>query len=145
MPEPQSLKNHARTHLLHHPAILVLFLNVIVAVVYAFLNHSTGLPLRLWIVIVSVALAISSLKARMNPVRVQDRLIRLEEQLRFQTVLSPAQIVASKTLPLPKIIALRFASDAELPALFDRTVTEQLTPKQIKQAIVAWRSDMHRV
>ena len=145
MPQPQSLKNHARVDLLHHPANLILVLNVLVAVLWAFISHGPGLPLRLWLVLVSGALAISGLKARMNPLRVQDRIIRLEEQLRYQTLLSPSQLVASRNLPLSSLIALRFASDAELPLLFDRAVNEHLTPKQIKQAVGSWRSDVHRV
>ena len=145
MPQPQSLKNHARVDLLHHPAMLILVLNVLVAVIWAFVSHGPGLPLRLWLVIVSGALAVSSLKARMNPLRVQDRIIRLEEQLRYQTILSASQLAASQTLPLSSLIALRFAPDAELPILFDRVVKENLTPKQIKQAIAAWQPDLHRV
>ncbi len=145
MPQPQNARNHARIDLLHHPAILILVLNVVVAIIWAFVSHGPGLPLRLWLVIVSGTLAISSLKARMNPIRVQDRIIRLEEQLRYQALLSPSQLIASRTLPLSSLIALRFASDAELPVLLDRTVNEQLTPKQIKQAISAWQPDLHRV
>ena len=145
MPQPQNLSNHSRVDLLHHPAILILVLNVLVAVIWAFVSHGPGLPLRLWLVIVSGALAISSWKARMNPIRVQDRIIRLEEQLRYQALLSPSQLVTSRGLPLSSLIALRFASDSELPLLFDRAVNEHLTPKQIKQAIGAWHPDLHRV
>lgn len=145
MPQPQSLKNHTRVDLLHHPANLILVLNVIVAVVWAFVSHNPALPLRMWVVILSVALVIGSVKARLNPLAVQDRLIRLEEQLRYQTLLSPAQLAVASTLPLRSIIALRFASDTELPALVDRAAAENLTPKQIKAAIITWRPDTSRV
>ena len=145
MPESQSLKNHTRVDLLHHPAILILVLNVIVAVIWAFVSPQPALALRMWVVIVSIALVIGSMKARMNPIAVQDRLIRLEEQLRYQTLLSPAQLGTAGSLPLRSIIALRFASDAELPALLLRAAAEQLTPKQIKAAITTWRPDTTRV
>ncbi len=145
MPQSQTLKNHARVDSLHHPSILILVLNVLVAIIWAFVSHGPGLPLRLWLVIVSAALVVSSLRARTNPLRVQDRIIRLEEQLRYQTLLSPSQLAASRTLPLPSLIALRFAPDSELSTLLDRTLRENLTPKQIKQAISAWRPDVHRV
>ncbi len=145
MPQPQSLKNHGRVDFVHHPAILILVLNVIVAIVWAFVSHGPALPLRLWIVIVSAALVISSMKARINPVRVQDRLIRLEEQLRYKSLLSSDQLAVANTLPLRSIIALRFASNSELPALINRAATEQLTPKQIKASITSWNPDLHRV
>lgn len=99
----------------------------------------------MWVVILSVALFLSSLKARTNAQRVQDRLIRLEERLRYQALLSPEEATAALALPLPKIIALRFASDAELPALIRRTLAEDLLPKQIKQAVQSWVPDTHRV
>ena len=145
MPQPQSLKNHVRTDFAHHPAIVILALNVVVAIVWAFLSHSPALPLRMWVVVVSLALAVSSVKARMNPIAVQDRIIRLEEQLRFRALLSPAGFAASQNLPLSSVVALRFASDAELPVLVDRAASENLTGKQIKALINHWRPDIRRV
>ena len=145
MPKPQTLKNHARFDPGHHPAVFLLALNVLVALIWAFVSHGPGLPLRMWVVLISVALAGSSLKARTNPLSVQDRLIRLEEQLRFQRLLSPEQLAKSQTLPLRSIIALRFASDAELPSLVDRAAGEKLTAKQIKALIAHWRPDTQRV
>ena len=145
MPPEQSLKNHARFDPAHHPAIFLLLLNVLVAVVWAFRAPSPGLPLRMWVVLVAVALLLSSMKARMNAIKVQDRVIRLEEQLRYATLLSPQQLTLAGTLPLRSRIALRFATDAQFPALLDRTITDHLTPKQIKQAIGTWRPDTHRV
>ena len=143
--QPQSLQNHAARDLIHFPVLILLALNVLVALVWSFVAHSPGLPLRMWIVLVSTALFLSSAKARTNPQRVQDRLIRLEEHLRYARLLSPAAATAAEVLPLPQLIALRFASDTELPSLLDRTLSENLTPKQIKAAIQAWRPDTHRV
>ena len=145
MPPTQSAANHTRLDPIHHPAMLLLALNVLVAIAWAFVAHTPGLPLRMWVVLVSVALLIGSMKARMNALKVQDRTIRLEEQLRYIALLSPTEVAAAHALPLPSIIALRFASDAELPMLLDRTVRDRLTPAQIKQAITSWRPDTRRV
>ena len=143
--QPQTFQNHAANDPIHMPALLILVINVLVALVWSFVAHSPGLPLRMWVVLLSAALLLSSMKARSNAQRVQDRLIRLEERLRYAAVLSPDEAKQARTLPLPKLIALRFASDAELPALIDRTLREDLSPKQIKQAIADWQPDMHRV
>lgn len=145
MPQEQTAQNHARLDPVHHPAIFILLLNVLVALVWAFVAHSPGLPLRMWVVLVSVALLISSAKARMNALKAQDRTIRLEEHLRFASLLSPAQLALARSLPTRSIIALRFATDEQLPSLVDRAAAENLTPAQIKQAISPWRPDTHRV
>ena len=143
--QPQTFQNHTSRDAVHTPALLILTLNILVALIWAFRAHTPGLPLRMWVVLLSAALFLSSLKARTNAQTVQDRVIRLEEHLRYARLLSPQQAAAAETLPLPKRIALRFASDAELPSLLDRAVTQDLTPRQIKQAITDWRPDIHRV
>lgn len=85
--------------------------------------------------------------SRLSPLRVQDRLIRLEEQIRFQRLLSPELTArAIDTLRPRHYIALRFASDAELPELVEQVIANPaLTPKQIKQQIRNWRGDRFRV
>lgn len=145
MPPEQSLKSHTRLDPVHHAATLLLFLNVIVSIVWAFRSPTPGLPLRMWVVLVAIALLISSAKARMNPLKVQDRVIRLEEQLRYAAILTPARRAIADTLPLRSLIALRFASDAQLPSLVERAAAEHLTSAQIKQSIDPWRPDTHRV
>ena len=93
------------------------------------------------------ALAILGLAAvsRVTPLRVQDRLIRLEERLRLYRVL-PADLHANVEQFRPRqLIALRFAPDAELPDLARKLIaTPAMTPKEIKQAIRQWRADHFR-
>jgi uncharacterized protein involved in exopolysaccharide biosynthesis len=73
--------------------------------------------------------------------RLQNRIIRLEMQVRLAR-LGRERDLARVTLP--QLVALRFASDAELPALIDRAVSEPLTPDAIKQAVRDWQGDYLR-
>jgi hypothetical protein len=79
---------------------------------------------------------------RISATRLQDRIIRLEMQVRLSRLGRAADVARLSTRQL---IALRFASDAELPALLDRTLTEQLTPDAIKRAVTDWQADSIRV
>jgi len=78
---------------------------------------------------------------RTHITRLQDRIILLEMQVRGAAVLSPAQRLQLASLPKSRVVALRFASDEELPALLDRAVAENLTADAIKRAITHWRPD----
>ena len=73
--------------------------------------------------------------------RLQDRIIRLEMRLRLAALGRAGDI---ERLGIRQLVALRFASDAELPALLDRAIAENLTPDQIKRAVSAWQADTMR-
>ncbi len=79
---------------------------------------------------------------RSFPLKAQDRAIRAEEGLRY-FILTGKPL--DSRLRLSQIIALRFASDAEFPALVERAVTESMNSSAIKAAIQHWRADHHRV
>ena len=146
MSEEQNFKNHGRIDPPMHFFITpVLLINVIVMTVAAVNHRHHNLPYRAWLVFVAVALLTLALKSRAYGLKIQDRVIRLEEQLRYTALLPAAGVSASSALTMRQIIALRFASDAELPGLVARTLTENLAPKQIKQSIVTWRPDIDRV
>ena len=76
--------------------------------------------------------------------RLQDRIIKLEMRVRGAQLLSPQQQAALSRLSKPQVVALRFASDAELPALLERAEREHLTADQIKRAIKNWVADLDR-
>jgi hypothetical protein len=75
----------------------------------------------------------------------QDRLIRLEEQLRLADLLDEEQLALIDTLTVDQYVGLRFAADTEVAALAQRAVAENLNRKQIKQAITTWRPDNQRI
>lgn len=145
MPEPQTYKNHTRFDPIWHFFIApVLLLNVAVAI-YATVHHwPQHHALFLWWIFISIVLLLAVGRARVHSLTVQDRLIRLEERLRFQALLPPDLLARTHSLSIQQIVGLRFASDEELPGLVRRTLDENLTRKQIKQAINNWRPDYLR-
>ena len=145
MPAPQTFKNHARFDATYHFIIAPLALANLVLSAYITVRdwpiHSRS---HLWWIVMSIVLVLLTTKVRTYALAVQDRVIRLEERLRYARLL-PAEVAKTNALTLHQIIALRFAPDAELPGLVDRTIAEKLTPKQIKQSIQVWRPDYNRV
>jgi hypothetical protein len=146
MPEAQNLKNHTRWDPAWHFFIMpVLMLNVIFAAYVTVHHWPTHRGLFLWWLVVAVVIFMAVGKARSHSLKAQDRIIRLEERLRFAALLSADDLARSKSLTESQIIGLRFASDAELPALVKRTLDQGLTQKQIKESITSWRPDYFRV
>ena len=76
--------------------------------------------------------------------RLQDRIIKLEMRVRTAGFLTADQQRLLMQLDNKQIVALRFASDAEMPALLERAVSEKLPPKEIKRAIKTWVPDLDR-
>jgi Family of unknown function (DUF6526) len=96
-------------------------------------------------VVLAAALVVLVFEARLFALAVQDRVIRLEERLRYERVL-PAELQARcGELTINQIVALRFACDAELPALARKVLDEKLTGrKAIKRLIKIWKPDYQR-
>ncbi|MEP7306249.1 MAG: DUF6526 family protein [Acidobacteriota bacterium] len=82
--------------------------------------------------------------SRVYTTKLQDRIIMLEMRLRCGQLLTAAQLATLARLSSPQVIALRFASDSELPALLERADRDRLTADQIKKAITTWVPDLNR-
>jgi len=140
---PQSLKNHGRLDPPYHFVLLtVLVVNLFIVLCFAWknLNYFTE-----WLVLLSLAAFILLGRLRTYPLKVQDRVIRLEERLRLQA-LAPAEWHAQiYRLSEDQLIALRFASDDEVVELAKQALEENLTRKQIKERIKTWRADDWRI
>jgi hypothetical protein len=146
MPEPQSYKNHTRFDPVWHFFIAPILLINIAFAIWGLCRHWPDHPhLLVWLIVISIVALMAVGKARSHSLTVQDRVIRLEEKLRFQALLPPDLLARSQALTVRQIIGLRFASDDELPGLVKRALDENLTEKQIKQSINNWRPDYLRV
>jgi hypothetical protein len=140
---PQSLANHARYDPWFHFFVVPVLLATFVSSAVLAIRHP-GL-LSIWAAVFDVALVIIAFKARLYALRVQDRLICLEQRLRLYDCLPDAQRAQIAGLSERQLVALRFASDEEVPALVRQTVSAQLSAPAIKKAIRNWRPDYFRV
>ncbi|MBC7868162.1 MAG: hypothetical protein H7X88_11570 [Gloeobacteraceae cyanobacterium ES-bin-316] len=143
--QEQNFKNHSRLIFSFHFVLLPLLLVVIIGAVINFvkcLDTGEGLYSAALLAVISLLLPIIVFFARTFALKAQDRGIRAEENLRYFAI--TGKLLDSK-LRLGQIIALRFASNSEFVDLAHRAVEENLSSKQIKQAIQHWKGDHHRV
>jgi hypothetical protein len=140
----QNLKNHTSFDPWFHVVLFgVLVLNLGVAVVHLML-HANRFG-AWWGLVLALAVFIFYLKVRLYPMKVQDRVIRLEERLRLQA-LAPAEWHGEiLKLSEDQLIGLRFASDDEVVELAQAALAEGLDRKQIKERVKQWRADYWRV
>jgi hypothetical protein len=146
MPAPQNLKNHARYHPPFHFVIIPLLLLNLIFSIYITIHNWPGYQhTHLWGIVMAIVFLLMAGNARGSALKAQDRVIRFEERLRLHALLPEGDRAHIDELTVPQLIALRFASDDELPELAHRALTKNMEPKAIKQAIVNWRPDHQRV
>lgn len=139
----QNFKNHARLIPLWHFITPLVLLALLIGSIINFVNagqeahYSAAL-----LVVVALLFFIFWVYTRVFALKAQDRAIRAEEN--FRHFILTGKPLAGK-LTLAQVIGLRFASDAEFPALAEKAAAENLSQKQIKQAIQNWRADHNRV
>ena len=141
---PQTYENHARWHAPFHFFLApVLLTNVVVAVVQLVRDPDLD---RVWWLVVSLALVVMGALVRTYPLKAQDRIIRLEESLRYYQLLPEELAARAASLTAAQTVALRFASDEELEGLVREVLAGRLTkPDEIKRAVKQWRADTLRV
>ena len=144
MSAEQNYSNHTRWYPLFHFVVMpLLAINFLSHLVRFFMAPSW--TLFFW-VLLSITLVLFALASRLMALKAQDRVIRLEETLRFQELLTDELLAKSAGLSPGQVIALRFASDPELPELVERALTGEFAKnKDIKKAVKKWRADYHRV
>jgi len=96
-------------------------------------------------VLTAAALIMLMLYARLFALKVQDRVIRLEERMRLEKLLPADLKPRIEEFTSGQLVAMRFASDAELPALARKVLAENIRGgKAIKQMVQTWRADYLR-
>ena len=140
MPTPQTYANHTHYPKLWAAGMLFWLAAVVLACLHWFGYGVLPLAQAAGLAALFVALGIG----RVYVTALQDRIIRLEMAVRCASLLTPAQRQQLAKLPIKHVVALRFASDAELPALLERAVGENLTPDQIKREVKDWQADYAR-
>jgi Family of unknown function (DUF6526) len=143
MAKTQIFENHAKTFAPFHFVAMPIFLLYFFWSIYRVIRvHSFESVIGL---LLSVAFIMLAFSARIFALRVQDRLIRLEMRLRLQQVLPAELRPRIQEFEVGQLIALRFASDAELPGLARKVLDEKLTDrKTIKRMVRDWQSDFLR-
>lgn len=140
----QSYSNHTRWYPLAHYVIAPIALaNLIYQSMKLYRHPSYD---GIWMVVIAFTLILLSVAARLQALKAQDRVIRLEERLRYAALLSPDLARRAAEMPVSLIIGMRFASDDELPELAQAAVDGKFANQgELKKAIKTWKADDHRV
>jgi hypothetical protein len=136
--ESQTYANHTYRPVAWNITVLVGLITFVTLLVHSY--QEPGYVSFALLALAGVVLSAVSL-IRVFALRLQNRIIRLEMQVRL------ARLGRERDLPrltTPQIVALRFGSDAELPALIDRAIAEQLPADGIKRAVRDWQGDHFR-
>lgn len=145
---PQSYAHHTRWDPPFHFFVLPVFVFAVVASIVHLIrciSHHHHIFHATLMVVFACAALVAIFKIRLNALKVQDRVIRLEERLRLATILPEPLRSRIPELTESQLIALRFASDGELPGLVQKTLNEKLSNNDIKKSIQTWRPDNFRV
>jgi hypothetical protein len=141
---PQTLANHTRFHPpFHFVAVPLTVTAMVMAIIHAV--HHPDQTLSWMLVILTVGVVVTTFLTRISALKVQDRVIRLEERLRLASILNAPLQSRIGELTESQLIALRFAPDAECPALVEKALASKMSAKDIKASIKNWRADLFRV
>ena len=148
--KPQSFAHHTRWDPPFHFFIVPIFVLGLILTLIHFFAHITHGDMRdhihsFLLILLAAALLTAVFKERLYALKVQDRVIRLEERLRLTQLLSEPLRSRIPELTEDQLCGLRFASDAEVAKLAERALNEKLSRADIKKAIKTWRPDYWRV
>lgn len=147
---PQTFANHTRFDPPFHFFLVPVFLLGLIMSLVHFFYHLRESSLRgnlhsFLFVLFAFALLGLLFKTRLYALRVQDRVIRLEERLRLMQILPEPLRARISEITETQLVGLRFASDAEIPKLVERALNEKLSRTEIKKSIQNWRPDYWRI
>ncbi len=141
----QNFKNHSRLLVGWHGvtaiAVVALLICSLINLYHSAYNWQAHYTAVLF-AITAIALCFIFWFTRVFALKAQDRAIRAEENLRHFAL--TGKLLDSR-LRIGQVIALRFAADDEFVALAKKAAEENLSSKAIKQAIINWKADYHRV
>ena len=141
----QNYANHARFVTGFHRILFPILVLTLIGACVNF-SESIGDHMRMYsaslIVVLVACVIVLFFYARIFPLKAQDRAIRAEESLRHFVLTGK---LPDPGLTVKQLVALRFAADAEFPALAARAAAESLQPDAIKRAVQTWRADDYRV
>lgn len=140
----QNFKNHTKLvpafHYFAVPVLLINFFWMVSRLRYGITRHAVAE------ILMAAALVVIAFCARLFALKAQDRVIRLEERLRYERLLPADLKERSGEFTIDQIVALRFASDGELPALARKVLDEKIADRTaIKKLIQNWKADHLRV
>jgi hypothetical protein len=147
---PQTFANHTRFDPLFHFFLAPVFVVALIMTLIHFFAHFSHSDSRenfhaFLLIVLALALLGMLFKVRLYALKVQDRVIRLEERLRLMQLLQEPLRSRIPELTESQLCGLRFASDAEVPKLAERALNEKLSRADIIKAIKVWRPDYWRV
>jgi hypothetical protein len=142
--KPQSLQNHTRLVPLFHMFVLPVLLVNIGGTIHHLVKAGISFN-SVFGVLMALALFVLAFYARVFALAVQDRVIRLEMRLRLAEILPAELRPRISEFTAGQLVSLRFACDAELPALARKVLDDKLNDrKAIKQLIKNWQGDYLR-
>lgn len=143
MSAPQTYANHRRFEPLQHFVLTPILLITWIATIWQAIKHPH--LHSIWLAVVGFALFMVAMQVRMYALKVQDRLIRLEETLRMERVLPQELKTRITELTVKQMVGLRFAADPELSDRVREALDQNLDGEAIKKRIQSWRPDTFRV
>ena len=143
MSEPQTYANHRRYEPMQHFVLVPILLVSWIAIIW----HAIKYPSlhSVWVAVLGFAILMVAMQVRIYALKVQDRVIRLEETLRMERILPQDLKGRIPELTVKQMVGLRFASDAELVHRVREALDEKLNGEAIKKRIQTWRPDTFRV